>query len=305
MEKSCPKEDEVLCTYHLKTLMLWTCEETLPDWWISCSAIEICCELLKRLLEWIKRRYCPNYFISEANLFYASWDSTKLEKSERLLYDFHKPGRLCDWFLENYIQPIIYEFQSTITVEEPFDFVDHMLRLIEFRKANTSKSLDYLFYRGYMYCHYKISGLINLRFKGGLSKCLLSACYVRKFDSLLYRPQSILPTTDNDCCFTNNVYSLQIVNGSMSWGSELFLEFVKTGIFLKPKIIKCQFHEFPIPSSADESQCQLLHAQDLMENLNGSNNHPEFQLLSLLSKEFFRKALQCEDTQFHDISPTA
>src|SRR6218665_299603 len=91
----------------------------------------------------------------------------------------------------------------------------------------------------------------------------------------------------------------------MSWGSELFLEFVKRGIFLKPKIIKCQFHEFPIPSSADESQCQLLHAQDLMENLTGSNNPPEFKLLSLLSKEFLRKALRCEDSQFHDIAPTA
>jgi len=163
-----------------------------------------------------------------------------------------------------------------------------------------------------MYCHYKISGLINLRFKGGLSKCLLSACYVRKFESLLCRPQAILPTADNDCCFTNSdttMYSLQIVNalesGSMSWGSELFLEFVKRGIFLKPKIIKCQFHEFPIPSSADESQCQLLHAQDLMENLTGSNNPQEFKLLSLLSKEFLRKALQCEDSQFHDIAPTA
>src|SRR6218665_2125909 len=27
IEKDCPKEDEVLCPYHLKTLMLWTCEE--------------------------------------------------------------------------------------------------------------------------------------------------------------------------------------------------------------------------------------------------------------------------------------
>ena len=119
MEKSCPKEDEVLCTYHLKTLMLWTCEETLPDWWISCSAIEICCELLKRLLEWIKRRYCPNYFISEANLFYASWDSTKLEKSERLLYDFHKPGRLCDWFLENYINLSFTNFKTRLQLKSP------------------------------------------------------------------------------------------------------------------------------------------------------------------------------------------
>ena len=312
MEKNCPKENEVLCMYHLKTMMLWTCEETSSEWWNSSSVFAICYELLKRLLECIKRRYCPNYFIPEANLFHNSYDSTLLEKIEGRLHDFHNSGILCNWFLERYIKPASFEFQNKIKVEDPFDFGDYMLRLIDFRKANTSKSLDYLFYRGYIYCHHKTSGLIKLRYKVGLSQCLQNACFVRKFDSLLHRPLSILPTTENDRCFIScdaTLYCLHIVNalesGSISWDSELFLDFVKTGIFLKPKIIKCQFHEFPLPTSTYESQLQLLRAQDLMENLNGSNNPPEFQLLSLLSKTFLRKALRCDDSQSHNIAPTA
>ena len=51
IQNDCPKEDEVVCTYHLKTLMLWTCEEMSPEWWNSSSVIAICCELLKLLAE--------------------------------------------------------------------------------------------------------------------------------------------------------------------------------------------------------------------------------------------------------------
>jgi|SRR6218665_581328 len=32
IEKDCSKEDEILCSYHLKTLMLWTCEEMSAEW---------------------------------------------------------------------------------------------------------------------------------------------------------------------------------------------------------------------------------------------------------------------------------
>ena len=45
--ENCAKEDEVFCTYHLKTMMLWTCEKMSPKFWSSCSIIAICCELLK------------------------------------------------------------------------------------------------------------------------------------------------------------------------------------------------------------------------------------------------------------------
>jgi len=51
IQKDCPKEDEVLCTYHLKTLMLWTCEEMPPEWWNPSRVISICFELLRKLLK--------------------------------------------------------------------------------------------------------------------------------------------------------------------------------------------------------------------------------------------------------------
>src|SRR6218665_3284823 len=66
----CPKKDEVLCTYHIKTLMLWSCEKKSTEWWNSSSVIKICCNLLKVLAHWLKVTRCRNYFFPQANLFH-------------------------------------------------------------------------------------------------------------------------------------------------------------------------------------------------------------------------------------------
>src|SRR6218665_2393644 len=83
IKKDCSKEDEILCPYHLKMLMLWTCEEMSPEWWDSSPVIAVCGELLKILSDWIKRRYFPNYFITEANLFQQPSTPTLLPQLER------------------------------------------------------------------------------------------------------------------------------------------------------------------------------------------------------------------------------
>src|SRR6218665_1153794 len=107
IKKDCPKEDEVLCPYHLKTLMLWICEEMSPEWWDSSPIIAICCELLNILSDWLKRRHCPNYFIPEANLFHQPSTPTLLHQTERRVNNFRNYGILNRWFVENYILPII------------------------------------------------------------------------------------------------------------------------------------------------------------------------------------------------------
>src|SRR6218665_954248 len=95
IQKDCPKEDEVLCTYHVKTLMLWTCEDMPPEWWNSASIISICCEMLKRLSEWLTRRCCPNYFIPGANLFHKESRSTTFEETQGRLDAFLNCEILC------------------------------------------------------------------------------------------------------------------------------------------------------------------------------------------------------------------
>ena len=122
---------------------------------------------------------------------------------------------------------------------------------------------------------------------------------------------SILPIPENIWCFTyfdstlcslNAAYGLECEN--ISWDSDVFDEYIKA-IFLKPKIVRCQYHIFPTPSTTEISRFQYLRAQNFMENLTGSNSRSEFQLMSLLAKEFLRKALEKDDSQSNIIAPAA
>ena len=132
IKKNCPKEDEVLSTYHFKTLMLWSCEEMPQDWWNSLSVIEICCRLLRRVSEWLKMSYCPNYFIPQANLFHELMNTTVVNETIKRLNELCRSDILISWFAEKYILPIL-ERISTIPDARNLmmDFGQSMLRICE------------------------------------------------------------------------------------------------------------------------------------------------------------------------------
>src|SRR6218665_2225791 len=107
IEKDCPKEDEVLCTYHFKTLMLWSCEDNSTEWWSSCTVIEICSNLLEVLARWLKEKQCRNYFISRANLFRERLNQEKVNEISKKFYTFSNSDILCRWFTETYLEPAL------------------------------------------------------------------------------------------------------------------------------------------------------------------------------------------------------
>src|SRR6218665_195562 len=103
IRKDCPKEDEVLCTYHLKTLMLWSCEEMSPEWWNSLSVIKICCNLFQTLSKWLKETRCPNYFISQANLFHDRFNREIVIETINRLIRYYDSNILSLWFIQHYM----------------------------------------------------------------------------------------------------------------------------------------------------------------------------------------------------------
>ena len=109
IKKDCPKEDEVLCTYHFKTLMLWSCEEMSPEWWNSSTVIELCCNLLKKLAKWLKKTSCPNYFISQANLFHEHFNRKIVDETAKKLICYCDSSILSRWFVEHYMQPRFFD----------------------------------------------------------------------------------------------------------------------------------------------------------------------------------------------------
>ena len=100
-------DDEVVCNYHIKTLMLWACERKSPVWWESNCVLGLSSKLLGTLMKWIGKKMCPHYFIPEWNLFdFTMKESRRLDTIETLR--IHTNMRtLSEWFRINYLSKVL------------------------------------------------------------------------------------------------------------------------------------------------------------------------------------------------------
>src|SRR6218665_2935050 len=147
IRKDCPKEDEVLCSYHFKTLMLWSCEEMSPEWWNSLSVIKICCNLFKTLSKWLKETNCPNYFIPRANLFHDRFNSEIVRETINRLNYYSNSDILSLWFMVHYIHPGFLDvFHDILDGKRTPDLTScvyqHLLQTCETMKADKPKTIN-------------------------------------------------------------------------------------------------------------------------------------------------------------------
>jgi len=263
IQKDCPKEDEVLCPYHLKTLMLWTCEEMPEEWWNSSSVIVKCCVLLQKLSEWLNKRYCPNYFIPEASLFHDPSSVTKLNKIDKRLKKYSNSQTLCNWFVQNYIMPFIARHFKPKTIMEVMPYLDnYMHALLEFWKVSEFETLDTLFYYTLGHCHRNSRSVMKDGSGSGLRKSLKDEDSIRCFISKTKGDLTNLPTIRNVSCFKycdNLLYILHTAYGlgcgEISWDSSLFVEFL-IGISMKHNTIRSQYHNFPKLNTVHSVRCK-------------------------------------------------
>src|SRR6218665_622481 len=299
VQKYYPKDSIVLCMYHLKTLMLWTCEEMSPEWWISHSVIAICCELLQKLSEWLRRRFCSNYFIPEANLFHDQWSSAMVENTERQLNTWCNCEVLCHWFLENYIMPVArkhFKVNWVTPIQQTF-----LMTLFEYRKKNVSNALDIMLSQrfGNSRLIYRLISKIGAttgvrwRIKHGYDAPTqhLNICGTICIHAFLPKLSKIscFRHMNNLQCILTIAYLLGC--GMLSWDCSFFVEFVKA-VSMQPKFAMSKYHNFPKCEAEQSTRFRFLRALDLIQNLTGSNSPSEFQLVFLTSGEFFRKALR-------------
>ena len=94
-------EAGTLSNYHIKTLMLWACEQKPRIWWTDdFSLVRICVELLHDLAVWLTEARCPHYFISNCNLVDNSFNLVMIQSR---LISISKSW-LSSWFVNNYIR---------------------------------------------------------------------------------------------------------------------------------------------------------------------------------------------------------
>ena len=96
-----------LSNYHIKTLMLWECEQKPPSWWSAeSSLIKLCSSLLHKLSDWVAKTDCEHYFISNCNLIedrFADNFSVVVSTHDSLQQSANESFLLL-WFVENYIR---------------------------------------------------------------------------------------------------------------------------------------------------------------------------------------------------------
>ena len=107
IKKEWKDSNEIICTYHLKTLMLWACELKPLAWWESNCVIDICSQLLDKLRIWLTRKLCPHYFIPEWNLFDYQMTQSRYKETIEVLLVNQTSHNLANWFRCNYLPKII------------------------------------------------------------------------------------------------------------------------------------------------------------------------------------------------------
>ena len=105
-----------LSNYHIKTLMLWECEEKPQSWWSAeSSLIKICSSLLHKLCDWVADKHCQHYFISNCNLIDHFQDaSLTICSTMRYLADLQV---LLSWFIENYIRKCALYCPAEVSIQ--------------------------------------------------------------------------------------------------------------------------------------------------------------------------------------------
>jgi len=114
------KEKVKFSNYHLKTEMLWACEQNPPTCWSEESSIvKLCSRLLLKLSDCVAERHCQHYFVSSCNLLddFVQDDCWIICNNLRTLA--HE-SLLLSWFVENYVRQCAIELNVPVLFEHHY-----------------------------------------------------------------------------------------------------------------------------------------------------------------------------------------
>ena len=104
LDEDLKNSDKIVSMYTIKTLILWQCERMPIQWFTQNNSYEICCYLLRILLNWLLKMECRNYFIVKCNLFAFDMNENYYKLMVQTLSNYTNMKHLTQWFEENYTQ---------------------------------------------------------------------------------------------------------------------------------------------------------------------------------------------------------
>ena len=99
-------DNEIISNYHLKTIMLWKCEEKDGTFWNESQLIAIVSFAISCLVHNLNSKKLLHYFVATCNFFDSDKvrnNRTECEQLTLKLIPFTTVERLIDWFMEKYL----------------------------------------------------------------------------------------------------------------------------------------------------------------------------------------------------------
>ena len=83
--------DGLLCSYYLKTAVFWEIIDATKEWTPS-TFLWCFWRCLKRIMQWVSKELCPNFFIAENNMMMGKFNETTKAALLHHLYTLYNDG---------------------------------------------------------------------------------------------------------------------------------------------------------------------------------------------------------------------
>ena len=96
-------DQRMLSRYHVKTLLMWICEQKHSNWWTRSNIVQISRYVMELLLRCYELKQCRGYFVAASNLIEGNV-TPELVNRLKLFADLNE---LTEWIIKNYIPQCI------------------------------------------------------------------------------------------------------------------------------------------------------------------------------------------------------
>ena len=292
IRKNCSKKEEAVCTYHLKTLMLWSCEEESTEWWETLSVVALCCNLCGKLCECLKHKRCPNYFIPEANLIDHELDFEVLQQTVEALDHYKDVEEMSEWFAAHYILPVYQKLCNEVEIFITEEIVDTCrICVCDYNEKRKLHDLDKIIYNCAFSCFLFLDYSLGLVFT---DKQMVKAA-----DSDLHIKSSLdtsaVSKTLSDYIKAIILFQISqsILNNKLQIDvetlSEIWIHIIRQSYFMEKS-------NSMLPLSvSDKSMVYFNRAEQIMKHLASDYSKNESYFATMVSMLCLQESLCCHD----------
>ncbi|XP_078322187.1 uncharacterized protein LOC144621979 [Crassostrea virginica] len=112
---------KLLCSYHMKTVVFWVIQQNILPLWCPKNLLACFWVCFKLLLQWVYNGVCPNFFITQNNLFLTKIHGSAQRCLFQQLHGLYEKGLACllqSPSIRVYISNVLYNPRLSICTNE-------------------------------------------------------------------------------------------------------------------------------------------------------------------------------------------